>query len=85
MSMFISLLFVFILIAAAVALGIYFGLLNVDDTAPNVSDFSKSGEEYRVARVLTDLDSGLVNSSRTESLPERGEICLPVPEGKATS
>lgn len=48
MSMFISLLFVFILIAAAVALGIYFGLLNVDDTAPNVSDFvHKTGDSIK--------------------------------------
>lgn len=48
MSIFISLLFVFILIAAAVAVGIYFGLFNVDETAPGVSDLvHKTGDSIR--------------------------------------
>uniref|UniRef100_A0A182WEY3 Uncharacterized protein n=1 Tax=Anopheles minimus TaxID=112268 RepID=A0A182WEY3_9DIPT len=48
MSVFFSLLTIFILVAVLVGLAIYFGVLNVDDTAPNVSDFvHKTGDSIK--------------------------------------
>ena len=50
MSVFISLLFVGILLAAAIAVGIYFGVLNVDDTAPELSNYiHKTGDSIKDA------------------------------------
>lgn len=50
MSVFISLLFVGILLAAALAAGIYFGVLNVDDQAPELSNYiHKTGDSIKDA------------------------------------
>lgn len=50
MSVFISLLFVGILLAAAIAVGIYFGLIHVDEQAPGLSDYiHKTGDSIKDA------------------------------------
>ncbi|EAT48307.1 AAEL000655-PA [Aedes aegypti] len=50
MSVFISLLFVGILLAAAIAAGIYFGVVNVDDSAPELSEYiHKTGDSIKDA------------------------------------